>query len=236
MIRKSIVRGLWVLAVVAMAAVAQADNINLASFGNVTWNPTTTPGGISENIQIENQAASANEVFSGYDLGLGFTLVSGSGKLAVSSYANPASNAAADFGSLPNFGATFDVGAGFGIQAGNSSNTSSNFSVGTSPVNLLNVTIGAGSVTPSAGSEFDVWGSGATNGEENNGGFSDYEDNQGDVFPFANTGAVVNTEGDVLLGTITIAGAVPEPSSLVLLGAAALGLMGYFIRRRSLAA
>ncbi len=75
---------------------------------------------------------------------------------------------------------------------------------------------------------FNVWGLGGAA----SGGDTSYTDNVGDEFNFANSGAAVNANGDVLLGKVTISGnATPEPSSLVLFAVAGLGLAVTWGRR-----
>lgn len=230
MFGKIVMRGVLAAAFLASAIVAQAaDTINLVTGWNINWNINSNPGASpTQNIQIENTANTGDLIFGGYDLGLSFTCVSGTGKLAVASYTNPTTNSAADF--YPTFLPTtqeLDVGGGTGILMSNSSVTNSMFAIPASPVNLVTMSFGDGSVTPTVGSVFDVWADGATIG----GGDTDYVDNTGDPgSSYGNTGSAVSN-GNVLLGTVTITG-VPEPSSLVLLGAVGAGFMVYRLRQK----
>src|SRR5271157_3466022 len=72
---------------------AHADTINLVGGWNLTWSiqadPTESP---NVSIQAENAANSSDPVFNGYDLGLKFNLLSGSGSIALDSVSNPSSN------------------------------------------------------------------------------------------------------------------------------------------------
>ncbi len=229
MIGKIMLRSLLAATVAGWVGTARADNINLVPFGNVNWNIQSNPSGISENIAIENQAVSADKVFSGSDLGVSFTSVSGTGKLAVASYTDPPAPEAADFyPTFPPAGTEPDTGAGTGVLISNTSESNSNFSVPTTPVNLVTMEFDVGSEMPTPGSEFDVWAVGAAT----QGGDTDYVNVNfpGVSFPYANTGPLVSN-GNVLLGTITIT-AVPEPGSLVLLGVAGAGFVVYYARRR----
>ena len=90
--------GLALAACVGLAGVAQADTVNLLSFGNVNWNintsPTTLPG---VTIQIQNATTPAvNLIFNAYDLGFLYvlepTVPTGSGSIKVSTAANPLTN------------------------------------------------------------------------------------------------------------------------------------------------
>lgn len=226
---KTMTRSLLAAALVASATAARADTIDLVTGWNLNWNisasPSTSP---TEDVQIMNLATSANKVFSGWDLGIGFTRVLGSGQLAVNTYANPSNTWAFDPDlTLPPPGTEPDVGAGTGIQIGNTSATNTLYVVPTTPVSLVTLSFKPGTAAPAIGSVFDVWAKGATSS-----GDSDYVDNQSNSFPYGNTGAAVNGFGDVLLGTVTVTGTVPEPSWLLLLGVAGVGLLIYLARQR----
>ena len=220
----------------ASAAAAQADtmdNLVLLPFGNVNWNISTNPNASpSVAVAIENTVDSSDEIFGGYDLGVAFTTVLGSGKLATTAVANPTSNPVVPdfYTTFPKLGIEPDTGTGTGTFIGNTSSGGGLYSVPTTAVNLVTMEFDSGSETPSVGSIFDVWAKGATSPL----GDTDYVDNQGDYFTYGNASGnglgLANANGNVLLGTVTIQG-VPEPSTLALLGVAGAGLAVCALRR-----
>ena len=79
-------------AVVASAVSARAvqDDVNLVGGWGISWNGQGTSP--SQDIKIYDNTTPANGVFDGYELGLIFQRVSGSGELALNSALNPTSN------------------------------------------------------------------------------------------------------------------------------------------------
>jgi hypothetical protein len=201
------------------AGIARADDVDLLSFNNITWNiaqsPTTSP---SVTIQIQNAAASpTNQVFHGYDLGLIFVpTFSTNSSMILNTATNPSSNSVVDWGSnnpvmtvIPSSGwNTIKDLAGVAIQ---------DYVVPNAPTNLVTITFAPGSIPPAAGT-WNVYSDYK---------WSDYFNHTGAATtPFAN-----NVSSNFLLGTITVA--APEPSTLALLGVGAmLGVSGYLWRRR----
>jgi hypothetical protein len=237
MFGKTMMRCLLAVALVASAVAAQADTINLATGWNINWNIDTSPTlSPNQDIQIvsgNNGGTSATSaIFGGYDLGIGFSLASGAGgQIAVNSFTNPTATWAFDPSSgFPPAGTGPFSSPIEQIYISNTSNSGGAYSVPTTPVSLVTLNFKPGSTAPAAGSVFDVWGIGGATA----GGDADWLDSQGNSYNYGNTGSAVNgANGDVLLGTITITGTVtPEPSSLVLLGVAGLGLVFYRARRR----
>ena len=170
MLGRVVFRGLLTAGLVALIASAAAaqdnqDNVALVPFGNINWNIDTNPSASpSVTVAIENTVDSSDQIFWGYDLGVAFTTVSGSGKLAVpvSSIANPASNPAVPdfYTTFPKLGIEPDTGAGTGSLIGNTSQGAVLYSVPTTGVNLVTMAFNTGSVTPSVGSVFDIWAMG----------------------------------------------------------------------------
>ncbi len=207
------------LAAPAAAAPAQpANTVDLVGGWNVTWNirtnSTTSP---SEDIQIQNSAASSTPNFNGYDLGLIFQRASGSGEIALDTATNPLSNSI-----VPGWAGAVGIGSGLdtngaGVEAllDNEASDDVDYSVPNSAASLVTVNFMPGSTTPTVGSVFDVYSDTS---------FSDYVDSLGNSTPYAN-----NAAGNYLLGTITV---VPEPGSLVLLGVAAAGYLIHCARRK----
>src|SRR5208283_3231564 len=89
------------------------------------------------------------------------------------------------------------------------------FVVPDTPTSLVTVDFEPGSSGPESGSVFDVF---------SDYNYSDYVNHLGQSTNYAN-----NTSSDFLLGTVTV---IPEPSSLELLGVAALGIVIHLARRK----
>ncbi|MGO9110800.1 MAG: hypothetical protein ACLP9L_16390 [Thermoguttaceae bacterium] len=208
-------------ALVASAVAAQADTINLGGGWNINWDinssPTVSP---TQDIQIQNAAASSNPIFNGYDLGLVFQRLSGSGQIALDTASNPLSNSIVpNWVGVPTLGQGSNTnGAGLEAYIGNEALDSNvDYSIPDQETSLVTVDFMAGATTPTIGSVFEVL-------SDNN--WSDYFDHTGTVVtPYAN-----NVNNYFPLGTITV---VPEPGCLVLLGVAGAGFLIHCVRRGS---
>jgi hypothetical protein len=212
---------------------AQADNIDLCSFGNVSW--TTAQQGVA--IQIKDVSATPTPAFYGYDLGLllvpKFTT---STTMSVSGAANPATNSV-----MSSWQATTPILSYWPPPPSPEYSVSNsgpfvtpkyNATIPSSPANMVTLSFGG---TPAAG----TW-----NVYVDSGVATDYTDINAQSYTYANpsgsgvaalgAAAFVDGTGNVLLGTVTVA--APEPSTLVLLAAGALGMAGCAWRRKRAAA
>jgi hypothetical protein len=201
---------------------ARADDVDLLSFGNINWNisssPTTSP---PVTIQIQNTAASIDQVFHGYDLGLVFVPTFSTGSsMILNTATNPSTNSVVPWGS--NNPVTSVVpSSGWNTVKGLAGVASQDYVVPNTPTNLVTMTFGPGTIPPAAGT-WDVYSDYT---------WSDYFDHTGTV----STNYANNVSSNFLLGTVTVTGA-PEPSTLALLGVGAmLGVAGALWRRRRVA-
>jgi hypothetical protein len=212
---KPIVCGFTFLLCIGLASAARSDDINLVGGWNVTWdinsNPANSP---SVQVQVQNSAVSSNHVFNGYDLGLTFELLSGAGQIALGNVSNPSSNSVvpAWLWDPPNGGAAMGTNTLYDVAF-----DSMDYSIPDWPTDLATVDFMPGAIEPAVGSVFEVW-------SDHN--LSDYVDHLGDHTLYAN-----NANSDFLLGTVTV---VPEPSSIILLGAAGAGIVIGYMRRKFL--
>ena len=251
MFNRIVLRGLLVVAsMVAVGAAAKAETLNLTTGWNIPWNIITNPtSSATQNIGIYDTVSTSVASFAAYDLEIGFTRVSGNGQITVGTGANP-TNPAANFSSFSGLAPDTAINLGGGpsvfmdnIDSGPNNNVIPTKLAG--GANLISLTFApvAGN-PPTTNSVFDVWAIGAGNTDDN--GDSYWSDNiPGDQFNFGNTSPdLVQTfsttrDGDqvsVLLGQVTVNGVVPEPSTLVLLGAALTCLVACRLRRRFRAA
>ena len=228
MIKRSIVRGLWVAAVVAMAAVAQADNIDLVTGWNVNWNVSNSSTSPNFDIQIQNSAASANQVFNSYDLGLVWVLSSGAVSNQIApNFSNPATvpfTSPAGFSWL-NSSPQVTPQTNNEDVISNVATADTNYAVPNAAGSLATMSFSAENGGPAPGEVFDIYSDSS---------WSDYVNATGVSNGYNNDIGVGSNPG-VLIGTVTVTG-VPEPSSFVLLAVAAVGFAGYCVRRRCRAA
>ena len=204
--------GLAVLGSIVLIDTAQASTVNLVGGWNVNWDINGAPAeSPSTTIQIQNSVASSTPIFNGYDLGLKFVLVSGSGQIALDNASNPLSGSVLPswFFSPPVSGpnSVYNIGA-----------DAVDYAVPNTPTNLVTLDFKPGTTTPTVGSVFEIVADHT---------LSDYLDHLGNSTMFAN-----DASGDFVLGTVTIT-AVPEPSSIITwAGIAALGLVVTCARRK----
>ena len=199
-----------VLTCIGFVDKAQADTINLVTGWNLNWNITSNPAeSPAETIQIQNAAVSSNTVFNGYDLGLKFNLVSGSGQIALDVVSNPSSNSI-----VPAWLYSPPVAGTSSVY--NIASAASDVVVPNSPTSLVTLDFKPGAVTPAPGSVFQIVSDHT---------LTDYLNHLGVSTLYAN-----NSASDVVLGTVTVM-SVPEPSSMLLLGIAALGFAVTCARR-----
>ena len=204
-------------ALVASAGAVRADTVNLVGGWNMTWYITNSLVSPTEAIQVQDATTPATPVFWGYDLGLIFQRVEGSGQIALDTASNPSSNSIVPswLFPAPTLGSGLNGGAGSEAYIYSEAATFTNYDVPNSATDLTMVDFMPGSSQPTPGSVFDVY---------SDSGFSDYVDSGGTSTPYAN-----NATSNFLLGTITV---VPEPGTMALLGVACLGLLVYTARRR----
>ncbi|MGO9114075.1 MAG: hypothetical protein ACLP9L_33080 [Thermoguttaceae bacterium] len=231
MLNKVMMRSLLAVAVLVAAvlatAAARADTVNLVTGWNINWNIDANPSeSPTQDIQIVNATSSSDQIFNGYDLGLVFQRISGSGQIALDTASNPLSNSIVpSWLGLPELGTGNNLfGAGNEVYIGNQASSATNYTVPNSPASLVTVAFTSGASTPTVGSVFEVF---------SDAGYSDYVDHS------ANSTSYANNDSNVLLGTITVMGGdpVPEPSLPVgLLGFVGAGFViqcaGRKIRRR----
>ena len=158
-----------------LADAARADNVDLLSFNNISWDigssPTASP---PVTISIQNMTAgSANAIFNGYDLEFNFTSTAGTGAVVLGSVANPTANAV-----ISNF---LTPPTTSGNYVGNTSSAgSTNYVVpSTGATNLVTVTFaysGSGAF-PAVGSTIGVFADRKV---------SDYLDFNGNTTAYAN--------------------------------------------------
>jgi hypothetical protein len=215
MSHKALVGLLLAVPLAAFALEARADSVNLVGSWSLAWdvnlNPAESP---SVTIQIENAAASSNRVFNGYDLGLKFNRLSGSGEIALGGGSNPTVNSIVPswFYPIPLGGAAMNTDTLLNVAYDNSLD----YSVPDTLTDLVLLEFVPGPTPPAPGSVFQVLSDFR---------LSDYVDHLGNSTPYAN-----NVTQDFVLGTITV---TPEPSSLVLgVAALAFGIVGRIANTR----
>jgi hypothetical protein len=200
--------GVMAVGCAAFIDAARADDVSLLGGWNLNWDVSTQPtASPSATIQVQNATSSSNLIFNGYDLGLKFNRVSGSGAIKVHSASNPSSNSIVpDWLGPPTTGSA---------SVANEAAGPIDYSVSNLPTSLVTMDFAPDGFDPSPGSVFEILSDYT---------LSDYVDQGGHATSYAN-----NVNADYVLGTITV---VPEPSSIVLLGVAVTGLAIAFARRK----
>ncbi len=181
-------------ALAASALTAQADEVNLVGGWNITWNTGASSVSPTQDIQIQNMSAGTNAIFNGYDLGLIFQRVEGSGQIALGTASNPSSNSIVpSWLGAPQIGSGSITSVGTEALISNEALNDIDYAVPNSATSLVTVDFTSGEIPPTPGSVFEVF---------SDDGYSDYFNHAGNSTPYAN-----NSGSNLLLGTITVVAA-----------------------------